>query len=400
MMNGFIKLHRQLTEWEWYEDVNARLTFIHCLIVANFKPKKWKGHDIKRGQFISSLGKLSTAIGISKQQLRTVLEKFEKTGEMTSEGQGNNTLFTVCNYNDYQDIEKENENAVTRFQHTSNTPVTRFQYASNTQVTTTKEGKKEKNEEELKTTLGESNLSENSIDPLDAILNEDFSEDSLLLQPNPTDPKNPHAFQYPMSTARTALQTFYSWDGKREELNQRTGYPIEDKLFKSQLQSFIEKMNAYWKPINAPRNFSDLNGIFVTWVKNGYEKERRAILSIERNENAFILDLNRLHGDFVTKVEKMPKKPLKKLQIFKKKDGKQIYENMKPFLDEVNRQKSALPSYPNPLAAKHLISLEFQFPSKKDKEQLMKHLGTIIKYRKKGDSLYHALKNEIEYEKI
>ena len=146
-MNGFIKLHRQLIEWEWYEDVNCRLTFIHCLLVANFKPKRWRGHEIKRGQFISSLGKLSEAIGISKQQLRTVLEKFEKTGEMSSKGQGNNTLYTVLNYDDYQEVRQENQDSATHHQHTTNTPVTHDQHTSNTEVTTTKEGKKEKKEE-------------------------------------------------------------------------------------------------------------------------------------------------------------------------------------------------------------------------------------------------------------
>jgi hypothetical protein len=147
-MNGFVKLHRQLIEWEWYEDINCRLTFIHCLLVANFKPKKWRGYDIKRGQFIGSLGKLSESIGISKQQLRTVLDKFEKTGEMTSEGQGNNTLYTVLNYDDYQDIKQDNQNPATHRQHRSNTPPTQEQHTVNTGVTTTKEGKKEKKEEE------------------------------------------------------------------------------------------------------------------------------------------------------------------------------------------------------------------------------------------------------------
>jgi hypothetical protein len=147
-MNGFVKLHRQLIEWEWYEDINCRLTFIHCLLVANFKPKKWRGYDIKRGQFIGSLGKLSESIGISKQQLRTVLDKFEKTGEMTSEGQGNNTLFTVLNYDDYQDIKQDNQNPATHRQHASNTPPTQEQHTANTGATTTKEGKKEKKEEE------------------------------------------------------------------------------------------------------------------------------------------------------------------------------------------------------------------------------------------------------------
>lgn len=144
-MNGFIKLHRQLLDWEWYGDINVRLVFIHCLLKANFKDKRWQGQLIKRGQFISSLGKLSEGIGISKQQLRTALEKLKKTGEMTTKGQGNNTLFIVNKYNDYQDFTHSSED---RQQHTPNTPSTHEQHTGNTSITTTEEGKKDKKEEE------------------------------------------------------------------------------------------------------------------------------------------------------------------------------------------------------------------------------------------------------------
>lgn len=143
-MNGFIKLHRQLLDWEWYGDINVRLVFIHCLLKANFKDKRWQGQLIKRGQFISSLGKLSEGVGISKQQLRTALEKLKKTGEITTKGQGNNTLFIVNKYNDYQDFTHGSED---RQQHTPNTPSTHHQHTGNTSITTTEEGKKDKKEE-------------------------------------------------------------------------------------------------------------------------------------------------------------------------------------------------------------------------------------------------------------
>ena len=129
--NGFIKLHRQLLEWEWYDDINCRLTLIHCILKANFKDKQWRGYDIKRGSFITSLSKLSDEIGISKQQLRTVLDKLEKTGEINKINNGSNTLIIVLNYSDYQDVSKENPKPTntlpTQDQHTTNTGVTQDQ---------------------------------------------------------------------------------------------------------------------------------------------------------------------------------------------------------------------------------------------------------------------------------
>jgi hypothetical protein len=64
-MNGFIKLHRQLLDWEWYSDNNTFRVFIHCLLKANYKDKNWKGIQIKRGQFVTSTSKLSTELGLS-----------------------------------------------------------------------------------------------------------------------------------------------------------------------------------------------------------------------------------------------------------------------------------------------------------------------------------------------
>ena len=33
-MSGWIKLHRKITEWEWYSDANTFRVFMHLLLTA------------------------------------------------------------------------------------------------------------------------------------------------------------------------------------------------------------------------------------------------------------------------------------------------------------------------------------------------------------------------------
>lgn len=101
-MEGWIKLHRKLLEWEWYSDTNAKVLFLHCLLKANIKDCNWKGMPIKRGQFFSSYASLSTELGLSIKEIRSASKKLEKTGELTLIGASNGTMITVCNYASYQ----------------------------------------------------------------------------------------------------------------------------------------------------------------------------------------------------------------------------------------------------------------------------------------------------------
>ena len=43
---GWIKLHRKFKEWEWYQDENTKSVFIHLLLDANHKDKKWRGNTL------------------------------------------------------------------------------------------------------------------------------------------------------------------------------------------------------------------------------------------------------------------------------------------------------------------------------------------------------------------
>ena len=137
-MSGWIKIHRKFLDWEWFNKSEAVHLFLYMVIKANHKDNKWQGNDVKRGQFISSLGNISSATGISIQQIRTILKKLEKTNEIIVKSTSQFTIVTICKYECYQD---ENEDA--------NKPITNNQQTTNKQSTTNKNEKKEKNEKEV-----------------------------------------------------------------------------------------------------------------------------------------------------------------------------------------------------------------------------------------------------------
>lgn len=144
---GFIKLHRKLNNWEWINDPNVFCTFIHILLNANYEDKKWKGNDIKRGQFLTSLDRLSEITGLSKQQTRTALEKLKSTNEITCIATNKFTIIEVVNYNTYQSKEFENN---TDINPQDNIQSTFNQHSNNIQITLTKEIKEIKETKELK----------------------------------------------------------------------------------------------------------------------------------------------------------------------------------------------------------------------------------------------------------
>ena len=57
--NGFIVIHRKITDWEWYTDANTFKVFMHLLLTANFSDQKFKGMTIKRGQRVASYESLA-----------------------------------------------------------------------------------------------------------------------------------------------------------------------------------------------------------------------------------------------------------------------------------------------------------------------------------------------------
>lgn len=82
MNTGWIKLHRTLLDWEWYDDHNATRLLIHLLVSVNHEDKKWKGGTVKAGSMILSWESLSSAVGLSVKQCRVAMSKLEMSKEV------------------------------------------------------------------------------------------------------------------------------------------------------------------------------------------------------------------------------------------------------------------------------------------------------------------------------
>ncbi len=142
-MEGWIKLHRKLLNWEWYKNSNMVHVFIHLLFSANYESKKWQGIEIKRGQFVTGRKSLSGSTGISEQSIRTCLSKLKSTNEITIKSTNKYSVITINKYEEYQMNGEEATNTLT-------TKTTKSQPTVNQQLTTTNNIKKDKKEKNIK----------------------------------------------------------------------------------------------------------------------------------------------------------------------------------------------------------------------------------------------------------
>ena len=46
---GYIKIDRNILNWEWYDDVSTKVLFLHCILRASWKENEWHGRKIQRG---------------------------------------------------------------------------------------------------------------------------------------------------------------------------------------------------------------------------------------------------------------------------------------------------------------------------------------------------------------
>lgn len=98
----YIKLSRNILEWEWYSDINTCRLFVHMLLKANWKDGRFKGEEIPRGSFVSSYQNLSSETGLSVKNVRTALEHLKSTGEVAVNRHPKYSVFTIKNYCKYQ----------------------------------------------------------------------------------------------------------------------------------------------------------------------------------------------------------------------------------------------------------------------------------------------------------
>lgn len=127
MDSGYIKIHRRLLDWEWFDSDKHLRVFLTILMRANYKPSKWRGVDIAPGQLLTGRKQLAQWTGLSERKIRTVLEGLKSTKELTIRSTAKFSIITITNWEDYQ----------------CHRPAERP--ASDQQATTSKKEKKDKN---------------------------------------------------------------------------------------------------------------------------------------------------------------------------------------------------------------------------------------------------------------
>ena len=105
--NGYIKLHRKMLDWGWYQNQNVKDLFIHLLLIANFKESQFEDMTIYPGQIITSINSLSKGTGLSQKSVRNALSKLEKVGVLGKQTTSRFTLITIENWTSYQSEEFE-----------------------------------------------------------------------------------------------------------------------------------------------------------------------------------------------------------------------------------------------------------------------------------------------------
>lgn len=169
-MASWIKIFRELLQWEWFQKAEMVQLFIYLLLKANCVDKQWQGITIKRGQLATSNATMRQDLRLSEQQIRTCIKRLISTGEITYKSTNRYVVITICNYDKYQEIgnsinEQNNE--------PTNNQSTDEQRAINEQSTTTKEVKnirsKEYNIKDIKQESGSNDQLSSASDEAKAV---------------------------------------------------------------------------------------------------------------------------------------------------------------------------------------------------------------------------------------
>lgn len=139
-MGDFIKIDRRMLEWEWYQDEHTKSLFLHCLLKANWKPGMFRGVEIKRGQFPTSIPKLEIELELTCNEVRTAIKHLKSTGTITVRTYAKFSVITVVKYEQYQSSNSQKH----IHNHSQNTVKSQSINRRLTTIEEKKEGKKER----------------------------------------------------------------------------------------------------------------------------------------------------------------------------------------------------------------------------------------------------------------
>lgn len=110
---GWIKLDRAITEHWIFSDAEKFRAWVDLLLMANHEENKFLTKDglvtIKRGQLLTSIGKLAIRWNWSKDRVYRFLDLLETEHMLQRKSNRFSTLLTIENYGKFQDVPNANK---------------------------------------------------------------------------------------------------------------------------------------------------------------------------------------------------------------------------------------------------------------------------------------------------
>ena len=77
MNNTWVKLHRNIVDWEWFDDKNALKLLIYLNVKVNIVDKQWKGITVQRGSLVTGKYSITEDLGISERTLYRKIKEYD-----------------------------------------------------------------------------------------------------------------------------------------------------------------------------------------------------------------------------------------------------------------------------------------------------------------------------------
>lgn len=135
MSKGWIKLHRAIQECEiWIDDSESfdkRSAWIDLLLSANHQDKQiifdTKPMTVGRGQYVTSVRKLSVRWGWNKDKTLNYLRLLEDLRMISKVSDSRKTVITIEKYGVYQNSEDDEQTVIRQFPDSNQTRISHKQ---------------------------------------------------------------------------------------------------------------------------------------------------------------------------------------------------------------------------------------------------------------------------------
>ena len=103
-MNGWIKISRDIAEWQHYQEPSVVVVFLDLLIHANYEDSWYRGIRVKRGDNVNSIRTMAQRLGMSTNTVQAALRKLVESGEIIRTPFKYGMKTTIRNYDQFQDV--------------------------------------------------------------------------------------------------------------------------------------------------------------------------------------------------------------------------------------------------------------------------------------------------------